>query len=184
MWRLSLAFCVMLFFTGCGKNDIGVIGPNYPYPGTGPITQAPFYPSQPPYQNPPYPNQPPYGPAFYPQMPPSMPPQFYPFLPIYNYFYQQPQLNIVWVQIWTQWQIYATNCGCGLYNFPVFWQQYFPQMWSYGNYVPFYQYMNSYFYPWMSAGINLPYVAEPSFFWMNYSGFPLCGYTNFPFSGW
>jgi hypothetical protein len=170
MLRLFLAALVFLFFTGCGKNEIGVNGmaPGYQ---SGPITQAPL-PSQPYYppQNPGY-----SSPMFNPQIPAGMPPQFYPWMPMYNYFYSQPQISYLWGNIWSNWLLYANNMGCGIYNFPVFWTLYFPVVWNYGPYVTFYQYMSTSFYPWMYSGIILPVVVEPAFFWANYIGFPFGG---------
>jgi hypothetical protein len=176
MLRFFLAASVFLVFTGCGKNEIGINGrvPGYQ---SGPITQAPL-PSQ-PYNYPPqtsgYPPS-----AFSPQIPAGMPPQFYPWLPMYHYFYSQPQMSYVWGNIWSQWILYANNCSCGIYNFPMFWTVYFPVYWNYGPYIPFYNYMSASFYPWMISGVVLPPVIEPAFFWANYTGI---GYGGFGFGG-
>jgi hypothetical protein len=165
MWRTSLVALIFLAFIGCGKNDIGV-SPYY-----GPLTQAPA----PSFYQPNYPASSPYYPGynFNPQMPSGMPPQFYPWMPLYNYFYQQPQFMPQWNNLWNNWVVYANNAGCGVYNFPVFWIQYFPSFCS-GGFIPFYQYMNTNFYSWVTPGIILPPVANPSFFWSSYVGMPLC----------
>ena len=173
MVRLFLTVGVFLVSIGCGKNDVGIRGNN---PGNqfGPIAQAPM-PQQPYYP----PQQQPYTPTtFAPQMPPNMPPQFYPWLPMNNFFIQQPQLNYVWVNIWTQWQAYANQTGCGVYNFPVFWNQYFPVNWNYGPYLSLYQYFRTTFYPWMNPGVVLPPISNPIYFWGNYSGMSFGGFND------
>lgn len=151
-------------------------GPGY---SSGPITQAPYYPQQPNYPPPSGPYNPP--PVFNPQLPVGMPQQFYPWIPMYNFFLQQPRISYQWTNIWSSWQIYANRTGCGTYNFPVFWNTYFPTYWNYGPYVPFYQSMCTNFYSWMGADVVLPSTANSSYFWMNYSGAPLYDYND---GGW
>lgn len=175
MMRWILLAPVILFFTGCGKNDLRANGSGPGY-SNAPISQAPapIYPQSPQQQpgvNPP---------MFNPQLPAGMPQQFYPWLPMYQFFIQQPQISFVWYNIWNQWQIYARTFGCGMYNFPIFWNVYFPLVWNYGPYVQLYQLMALNFYPWMAPGVIIPPIATPAFFWSNYVGMPLGG---FGFSG-
>lgn len=174
MGRWVLIASVFLIFTGCGKNDIGMSGSGPGY-SSAPLTQAPApnFPQNP--QSPQYPIANP--PPFNPQLPAGMPQQFYPWLPMYHFFVQQPQISFVWFNIWNQWQIYARNYGCGIYNFPIFWNVYFPRYWNYGPYVQFYQLMAMNFYPWMGPGVILPPIANPAFFWSYYLGMPFAGFS-------
>jgi len=183
MLRGFLAAFLMLFFVGCGKNDLGVVGPGPGY-SSGPITQAPYYPQQPyspsnggyPPPNAGYP-----APTFSPQIPSGMPPQFYPWIPMYNYFMMQPQYNYLWGNIWSSWIVYANRVGCGIYNFPIFWNTYFPVYWNYGPYILFYRYMSAVFYPWMIPGVVIPPIVNPVYFWSNYMGLPIYGAN---YGGW
>ncbi|MFM8316190.1 MAG: hypothetical protein ACKOA8_18065 [Deltaproteobacteria bacterium] len=178
MVRCLLTVSVFLFFTGCGKNDLGVYGTR-PGFSNSPITQAPP-PRAPMY--PPQNNVPP--PMFNPQVPQAMPPQFYPWMPMYNFFIQHPPIQYVWFNIWSRWQIYAASYGCGVYNFPIFWNLYFPTIWNYGPYVQLFQFMSTNFYSWMGPGVALPQTANANFFWGNYLGTPIGGFGFGGMGGW
>ncbi|MBM4304800.1 MAG: hypothetical protein FJ116_06735 [Deltaproteobacteria bacterium] len=177
MVRWVLAILLFLVFTGCGKNDLGLVGTGPGY-SNSPLTRAPgpiapWYPQQ----------LPPNVPMFNPQIPQGMPQQFYPWMPMYSFFRQQPQINFVWFNIWSQWQVYARNYGCGIYNFPIFWNVYFPRVWNYGPYIQLYQFMNTSFYSWMTPAMVLPPVADPYYFWANYTAMPIGGF-GFGTAGW
>ncbi|MFM8313932.1 MAG: hypothetical protein ACKOA8_06570, partial [Deltaproteobacteria bacterium] len=70
---------------------------------------------------------------------------------------------------------------CGIYNFPIFWNTYFPVYWNYGPYIPFYRYMSAVFYPWMIPGVVIPPIVNPVYFWSNYMGLPIYGAN---YGGW
>lgn len=112
---LFLVIAVMLV-SACGKNDnFRSVGGYYNQPYT------PSYPySQPtPQQN--YPIQW--------QVPQGMPQQFQPFAPMYNYMQQNQQMAQYWNYMWYQWQLYSQQCGCQMYDFNTFWNDFCPQMW-------------------------------------------------------
>ncbi len=160
-WILIIS---MLFFAACGKNEaVRPVG-NY----------TPTYPQQTVPQAPPpmvgggqgYPTN--GNPYFVPNMPAQMPNQFYPWLPMYQYFQQQPQTVNIWINVWAGWQGYAQQRGYNRYDFNRFWfdycPEYFPQQ-----YYPVYQYFDQNVYYWMNQNTYLDPSCDASYFWANYS---------------
>lgn len=164
-WILTLS---LLFFASCGKNEaIRPVG-NYPNGSYPPVTQAPppTYPPQTNYYPPQQGGYPP--PYFAPQMPPQMPPQFYPWLPMYQYFQQQPITINVWVNVWNGWQGYAQQRGYDRYDFTRFWFDYCPQNLP-QQYLPVYYQMDQSYYYWMDQNTYFDPNCDADFFWANYS---------------
>lgn len=114
--------------------------------------------------------------AFQPQMPPSYPIQYYPFLPLYNYFQQNQQMQMYWAQFWAQWQQYAQMRGYQQYDFSRFWTDYCPQQWSQGGYDQVYGYFNQSFYYWVTPQTQFSYNVDPSTFWSNCYDYPYPSY--------
>lgn len=192
---LSLAFVAfVLLISACGKN-----APNAPYGGYMPVAPAPQgqlpyyggygpgsggYPyggGQYPYGGMGgYPYGSPYGYGypgaqypyyFNPQMPSGYPSQYTPFLPLDNYFRNNPQYGQpYWNALWNQWYQTANHWGVSPYDFPVFWNEYCPQVMrsgqEYGIYVTFQQN----FYSWAQPGVEVPTNVNPNSFWIHYLG--------------
>lgn len=177
--RTGVLFFWVLFLMGCGKNEAVRPIPITPPPPANPPTQAPppmggpggYFPGG---YNPGYPPgfQPPgMMPPFRPQMPPGMPSQYYPFLPVDNYFRGQPQTMPYWNQVWRGWQGYAQDVGRSQFDFNTFWYDYCPQIWSGGQMAGVYNSIDINFYEWVSPNDTQfsPY-ADPGYFWSNYNG--------------
>lgn len=169
MWkqilRIGLASS-LLFFAACGKNEpITSTPPGYPYGGyQNPYGQAPMPPGG-GYQMPPTGYQQPY---FNPQMPPGMPPQYMPWLPIDNYFRQNPTIINVWVNVWNNWQNFAGYNGYNVYDFSTFWFDYCPQY--YPQYNQIWNYFDTNVYWWVNQNTQFNYQQDPGYFWQYYGG--------------
>ncbi len=149
----------VLFLSACGKNDAV-------YP-VRPLTQAP--PPQYGGYQPQYPG----GPGtFQPQFPPGQPPQqFYPFVPIDNYFRQRPQFQQYYPQMWSRWQQYAGYYGTNQYDFTTFWLDFCPQdMQAYG-YGDAYNYVDTSFYYWVQPETYFDVNVNVNTFWDSYDGY-------------
>jgi hypothetical protein len=161
-----LAVPLFLFFAGCGQQQ-----PFQPI-GIAPAPNASYVPSGVPYAG-----AGPYGNAggngyFNPQLPGAYPQQFYPFLPVYYFFQQNPQLQQYWSGFWQQWIQYAYASGVSQYNFQAFWYGYAQSAWGSGSYSSLYGYFNYNVYGWMNQSTVLPPQVNPQVFWQNYVGFP------------
>jgi hypothetical protein len=172
----SLFIAATLFVVACGKN-----APNTPYgPGQ-------FYPqaplpngSMPYYQNGGSPYGSPYGynapnansPYYFnPQMPSGFPQSYYPFLPIDNYFRNNPQYGQpYWNGLWNHWQNTAHHWGVSPYDFTVFWNEYCPQVWTSGQEHQIFVHFNQTFYHWAQPQVVIPAVVNPTQFWTHYIG--------------
>lgn len=176
-WIIQFSFLsLFLFFSACGKNDpivptgtSGPYNPNY-YPQAPVPPNGGYYPPPGGYQggNPPY---------FNPTLPPGMPPQYTPWLPIDNYFRQNPQTVNVWVNIWVNWQNYAQYQGYDVYDFPRFWFDYCPSQLGGTQFAPVYNYFDQNVYYWVDYNTQF-YCEDPSYFWQYYQGMPygdVCG---------
>lgn len=158
----------LLFFAACGKNEpVTATGPGYPYPNNY-YPQAPVPPNG-GYQVPPGYNQP----YFNPQMPPGMPNQYTPWLPVDNYFRQNPTTVNIWVNIWNNWQGYAGQNGYSQYDFPRFWFDYCPQY--YPQYNNVWNYFDTNVYWWVNPYTQMDCGQDPGYFWQYYSGVPYGG---------
>lgn len=167
----------LLFFAACGKNEpVTATGPGYPYT---PYPQAPMPPNG-GYQMPP--NYTPtggggYNPYFYPQLPPGMPNQYTPWLPIDNYFRQNPTTVNIWVNIWTNWQGYANYNGYSPYDFTKFWFDFCPQ--QYPQYQPMWNYFDTNVYWWVDPYSQINCQQDPSYFWQYYVGYDYGGMNSY-----
>jgi len=152
----------LLLFAACGKNDaVRNVGTGGPY-----APQAPYNPNYP--QGPQNPQYPPFNP----QLPPGMPPQYTPWLPVDNYFRQQPpQVTNVYINvILPQWQQYANYYGYNQYDFNTFWYDYCPQYVIPYGYMDAgtYSYYDSYYY-WAGYGsYGCDYGCDSYDYWSYY----------------
>jgi hypothetical protein len=154
----------MLALVACSNNDgfnnTGYVPYSYNY---APLPPGGYLPQAPPG-----------SPIFQPQMPPGYPPQYYPFLPVDNYFRGQPQIMPYWTQTWNNWVGTAQTYGINPYDFTTFWYNYLPQVWSGGALGNLYNYLNSSVYSWMSPQTVFQTTVSVDYyllFWNNYSGF-------------
>lgn len=114
-------------------------------------------------------------------MPQGYPAQAYPFLPIYNYFQQSPNMQAYWNGFWAGWAAYAQQQGMSPYNFNAFWYNYCPQQWGGSNQgQSLYGYFNQNFYYWATPQMQWSSSVNPSTFWQNcnYFPYPTSGYCN------
>jgi hypothetical protein len=178
MKRFGCMAAFVLILAACNNDQFRSVG----------NTGVPVTPTQPaPIQAPPPPTgsfqQPPLGQTpmngypgqFTPQVPPGQPPaQYYPFVPIDNYFRRTPGMLPDWNMIWNTWNQFAPMNGYNTYDFYNFWNVYFyqiAQMDYSGYYWSLFQYYNQNVYYWMQPGMSFS-PADPTYFWQNYSGVP------------
>ncbi len=147
-----LCLVVILFLSSCGKNENFIPVGNFPHP---PTVSSPYSP----------------GPYFYPQMPNGYPPQYYPYLPVHNYFNQNPMLSGYWQQYWNNWVNYCGYYQCNPYNFSLFWYDYCPRQWRNTDMWNLYLFLDSNFYYWMQPDTVFIELEDPSVFWQNYYGY-------------
>ena len=168
--RYSLLLALaLLVVVGCGKNDAFV--PLSPLGYAPPPAQFPNpggYPGG-------YPGGGYSGGYFTPQMPGGYPNQYYPFLPVHNYFQSNPQLQNYWGGFWNQWQNYANYHQYNQYDFNRFWFEYCPQAWGQGSYANLYGYFNQNVYHWATPQTQFNPSADPNYFWQHYDGY---SYSN------
>jgi len=166
MFRRALtAFLVLTLgvFAGCGKNEpIMPIG-SVPYQAPPPA----YYPQNPYPQGPGY-QQPPY---FQPQIPQNQPPAYYPFVPVDNYFRQNPQTQPFWGPMWNRWQSYSGQRGTNPYDFNKFWYDFCPQDWGQRGYGDLYRQFDDSFYWWATPQTQWDVNVDVNVFWAPYDGY-------------
>jgi hypothetical protein len=124
------------------------------------------------------------NPYFTATMPPGYPSNFYPFLPIANYFMGNgAQGQAYWNQIWGGWQQYAGMQGYDMYDFSSFWLEYIPSQWSSGYYSNMYQFYNQQVYFWVQPGMQFQPSVSPAAFWQSYVGLPYAPLNNYGYCG-
>ena len=173
MWRPLWLLSFFLVFVSCGKND--AIRPVGYAPYAGPFTQAPPPPQGGGWMPPQGPGgMPPGGPGYFTPQPP--PPQygpgFYPFMPIYQYMQQRPQLNVYWINIWNDWRGYAQNNGCQQTDFSCFWRDYCPNQLGNSSFAPIHQAFDQNVYYWVGGDTQFLPGVDASYFWQPYNYMP------------
>ncbi len=153
LWLLAVA---VVLVTACGKNsDYGYGGYQAPNPY---VSQNPNYPGYNPYQGQ---NQ------FRPQnVPAGYPNQYTPWMPLHQYMQQDPYRAQQYQQMLNGWYSHAAYYGYNQYDFSQFWLGYCPQYWNTG----YYQYFNTFVYPWVTWNTAFPTQYNPSQYWNSYSG--------------
>lgn len=171
MKRSLVYFLTLLVLVACGKNDgVRTVG-NY---NPAPVVNAPapsgggggYSPT---------------GPSFRPTMPSGMPPQFVPFLPIYNYTRRSPQLQNFWYSLWNQWIQYAQYRGYQRYNFAPFWTEFCPQVLT-QNYSNFYNAFDYSFYYWVTPQTQISSSVDTSF-WSYYDYYSYSSIDSYGYCG-
>jgi hypothetical protein len=169
LWFVPLYFSFFLN-TSCYQNP-GFTAPAVaPPPGTVALPSG--VPALPP---PPYTGIPGAPGVFTPVLPPGMPSQFYPFLPVYSYFNQNPSLQGYWSGMWNQWLQYAYVNGYDQFNFIPFWYDFCPTVLATGALSEVYSFFNYNVYGWMNPQMVFPPSVSPAVFWQYYVGMPFSG---------
>ena len=166
-------------YPGGGGGYAGYPYNGYPYPGYSPSYNGSngYYPSG-PYNGP---QSSPYGynyPGtyypyyYYPQMPQGYPSAYTPFLPIDNYYRNNPAYGPqYWQQIWSNWLVTAQYWQVSPYDFNMFWNSYCPLIFTSGNSYNIYVTLGQQFYSWATPGVTINVgSSSPSQFWINYIG--------------
>lgn len=160
-WFLVAMVSLAALTAGCGKNDavraVGTIP-------TDPIIVNPPVPPTGPVQPPSNPGPGTFNPG---QVPPNYGNQFYPFMPVYQYFQANYQMQQYWYQLWASWQYYAQYYRYNQYDFRYFWLEYCPQVMPTQTYNTF----DYYFYQNVTYQSSFNQSYSSSSYWQNYSGF-------------
>lgn len=183
--RTCLHILVAILIVSCGKNEPVVS----PAPFVPAPTQAPPPSTVPNNQNGPFPNGT-YpngtypngqsgtgyfpgngGAGFNPNLPSGYPNQYYPFLPVDNYFRNQPGMSGYWNQFWSGWVNHCQRNQIPVYDFQQFWFQYCPQQWAGTQYSQVYQYFSSNVYQWVQPGMQFQPNIPPQQFWNQWQGY-------------
>jgi hypothetical protein len=109
-------------------------------------------------------------------MPNGMPPQYTPWLPVDNYFRQNPTTVNIWVNIWNNWQVYAPQHGYQQYDFNRFWFEYCPN--NYPQYMDVWNYFDTNVYWWVQPNSQFQ-CEDPTYFWQYYQGMPYSGVDDY-----